>query len=441
LKSRFILVYIIVFLIYFFNPADSFSLVYIDINAPVLKKFPIAITKLVNLGDSENALEDDKITNKTLIDDLKSTGIFDILDYVMFLEYPDASGIKLETIDFDDWTIIDAEGLVKGGYRIKENDVLEVEMRLFDTYQEQLIIGKKYIGTIDDMKRIMHRFANEILLKFTGERGIFGSKISYVSDVEYYKEIFIIDIDGSNNVQITRDFSIDLSPAWSPDGMKLSYTSYKHGNPDLVINDFVKREVRTLSKRKGLNLGGEWSYDGEMLALAMNDGNNSEVYIMDAEVGTVIKKLTDYWGIDVSPTWSPDGKQIAFTSDRAGNPNIYVANVRNRRAKRITFNGKYNSSPSWSPRGDKIAFCGMTSDGMFNIFTINPDGTDLTQLTSKSKNNEGPSWSPDGRQIVFASNRKGNYDVYIMNASGANIRRLTYTKGDATAPSWSPRIE
>jgi TolB protein len=423
----------------------SFSLVYIDINAPILKQFPIAITDLVNLDDPDEDSDDYVDLNngpKTLIKDLKSTGIFDILDPVMFLEDPEKRGIKRDAINFDDWTVIGAEGLVKGGYRLKEDGTLAVEMRLFDTYQEQLIIGKRYVGAKDDMERIMHRFANEILLKFTGERGIFGSKISYVQNIKGYKEIFIMDFDGGNNIQITRDFSINIAPSWSPDGMKLSYTSYKRGNPDLVISDFVKRELFYLSKRNGLNLGAEWSHSGEELVLAMNNGNNSDIYVIDALTSTVIKRLTDYWGIDVSPTWSPDDRKVAFTSDRGGNPNIYVVKVRTRKIERLTFNGKYNASPSWSPQGDKIVFCGRTEeDKLFNIFTINPDGTDLEQLTGGSGNNENPSWSPDGRQITFSSNRNGSYDIYVMNSDGGNIKQLTFAEGDATYPAWSPRLE
>ncbi|MFC1855117.1 Tol-Pal system beta propeller repeat protein TolB [Thermodesulfobacteriota bacterium] len=437
-----IVVYIFILFSTFLYINNAYSLVYIDINAPEFKRFPIAITTLINLNDSEKFLDADlENGTQTLSKDLELTGIFEILDPVMFLEDPEKKAFKKETISFDDWTIIGSEGLVKGAYRLREDDTLEVEMRLFDTYQGQLIIGKRYIGAKDDMERIMHRFANEILLTFTGERGMFGSKISYVQDVKGYKEILVMDYDGSNPIQLTRDYSMNISPAWAPDGLKISYTSYKRGNPDLIVNDFAKREIILLSKRRGLNLGAEWSHDGSKVALTISKGNNSDIYILNSETGKIERRLTDYWGIDVSPSWSPDDSKIVFTSDRAGNPNLYIVDLDDGEPKRLTFNGKYNSSPSWSPMGDKIAYCGMTKGGSFDIFTINVDGTDAEQLTSGSKNNENPSWSPDGRQLAFASNRKGSYDIFIMNVDGANIRQLTKTKGDASAPSWSPRLE
>lgn len=440
MRNKNLFVVFVTLLVVIFTVSSSFSLVYIDINAPILKQLPLAITELVNLDGKE---PDRSITQniKTLTSDLENTGIFDILDPVAFLESPEKKGITLETIDFDDWTIVGAEGLVKGGYKIRDDNSIELEMRLFDTYQKQLIVGKRYVGGKDDVKRMMHRFANEILLKFTGERGIFGSKITYVEDIKSYKEIFVMDYDGSNNIQLTRDFSLNISPAWAPDGTKILYTSYKRGNPDLVVNDFAKGETTSISKRKGLNLGAEYSYDGKKIALTLSDGNNSNIYIIDAQDGKVIKRLTDYWGIDVSPSWSPDDTKIAFTSDRSGNPNIYVIDVDNSEAKRLSFNGKYNSSAEWSPKGDKIAFCGQDEKGLFNIYTINADGTGMERLTSGSKDNESPSWSPDGRQIAFASNRNGNYDIYVMNADGGSIRRLTFSKGNATSPSWSPKLE
>ncbi len=403
---------------------------------------PIAITELINLGVSDKGLEH-KMNKKSehLSNSLKSTGLFEILDPIMFLEDPNKAAIRLNSIDFDDWTIIGAVGLIKGGYRLKDNGMIELEMRYFDTYSKEMKIGKKYSGSKDKVTRMLNRFANEILLEFTGKRGIFGSMIAYVQVVDDYKEIFVMYYDGTAKQRVSRDFSISLSPAWSPDGEKISYTSYKYGNPDLMVSDFIQRKVYRLSKRKGLNLGAEWSPSGEKVALMLSKGNNSDIYIIDSNSGKSLERLTNYWGIDVSPTWSPDGKKLAFTSDRSGNPNIYVMDIDEKTPKRITFDAKYNSSPSWSPLGDKIAFCGQSRNGKFNIFTINKDGTGLQQLTASSRDNENPSWSPDGRYITFASNRAGNYNIYVMNSDGTGIKQLTSLKTDATAPTWSPRLE
>jgi TolB protein len=79
------------------------------------------------------------------------------------------------------------------------------------------------------------------------------------------------------------------------------------------------------------------------------------------------------------------------------------------------------------------------SDGNFDIFIINPDGSNMKRLTQENSNNEDPCWSPDGRFLVFSSNRDGGgYHLYLMNVNGQNQRRLTVLKGQDTAPSWSP---
>jgi TolB protein len=77
------------------------------------------------------------------------------------------------------------------------------------------------------------------------------------------------------------------------------------------------------------------------------------------------------------------------------------------------------------------------NDGNFDIYTINPDGSNMRRLTEDENNNEDPCWSPDGRYIVFSSNRQGGYHLYVMNSNGQNQRRISYLKGDDTSPSWS----
>ena len=139
---------------------------------------------------------------------------------------------------------------------------------------------------------------------------------------------------------------------------------------------------------------------------------------------------------DVSPSLSPDGNKIVFVSNRSGSPQIYVRDLLRGREERLTFEGKYNTSPSWSSL-NRIAYAGMT-DGKFDIYTMEADGSHLMKLTADQGNNEDPCWSPDGRYIAFASSREGQYHVYIMNANGQNQRRITYGKGDQTSPSWSP---
>jgi len=104
--------------------------------------------------------------------------------------------------------------------------------------------------------------------------------------------------------------------------------------------------------------------------------------------------------------------------------------------RRLTTSGGYNVNPRWSPKGDRIAY--TRSQGGFQIYTINPDGSGDTQLTSEGSN-ENPTWSPDGRFIAFSSRRSGGDGIYVMRADGSGQTRVSQAKGGYFQPAWSPR--
>ncbi|MFP4037630.1 MAG: Tol-Pal system beta propeller repeat protein TolB, partial [Desulfobacteraceae bacterium] len=312
---------------------------------------------------------------------------------------------------------------------------LELEVRLHDVFQGRRVFSKRLLGRVDEHRRLVHRLSNELLNLLTGQEGMYLSRIAYVNKHDKHKEIFTCDVDGHNRRQITFDDSIALLPRWSPGGEKIVYNSYKEGGLMLYIRDLSTGQDRRISSREGLNTGACWAPDKESLALTLSRGDNPDIYLIDLK-GSILKRLTDHWGIDVSPSFSPDGLKLAFVSNRSGSPQIYVYDLKTGEERRITYEGNYNTSPSWSSR-NRIAYAGM-NNGRFDIFTINPDGSDLQNLTKGRGNNEDPCWSQDGRYIVFSSNREGRYHLHLMTAGGRLQKRITFQDGEQTSPSWSP---
>jgi TolB protein len=88
-----------------------------------------------------------------------------------------------------------------------------------------------------------------------------------------------------------------------------------------------------------------------------------------------------------------------------------------------------------TPQGLILAMAYTELD--FQIFTMNPDGSELSQLTFEGSNFE-PQWSPDGNLIIFVSTRTGNREIYLMNADGSNHKKLTSNPGWDGFPDWSP---
>jgi TolB protein len=412
--------------------------IYIYIDAPATSKFPIAVPDFKNMNTVSDKHHIGTSLSSVIIENLEGSGLFRKIDKETFLGNPDSSGITSDSINWDDWSLVGAEALVRGGF-YQEEDGIRIEARLFDVIKGSFLTGKRYFGKHDDLRLISHKFSDEIILRLTGQPGIFLTQIAFVSDRSGNKEIYLMDFDGHNLVQITKHRSIALSPAWSPDGRQLVFTSYKKGNPDVYRRELFYGREHWISHYKGLNIAPEWSPDGKKIVLTLSEDNgNSDIYIINAK-GEKLSRLTREWSNDVSPCWSPDGRYIAFVSNRSGNPQIYTMEVGTKKVKRLTFEGNYNTSPAWSPRGDKIAFAGRY-EGRFAIFTINADGSALTQLTFGSGSSENPSWSPNGRHIAFSSNESGTKKIYCMLSDGSGKRTLTSGKGNDTSPSWSPYL-
>jgi TolB protein len=406
---------------------------------PGAERYPIAISPLRNLAPGDDSRKLSEGIADTIVRDLNLSGWFKVLDRSAYLENPQTSGVTLGSFDFKSWSVIGAEGLVKGGFTVQGED-LTVELRLFDVYQGKQVVGKRYTGTAKDYRRIAHRFADEIIFQFTGVQGVFNTRIAYVSTSGgRFKEIYVSHLDGSERIQVTNNRTINLSPSWSPDGRSILYTSYKEGNPSLFLFDLFSGKDVKFSSRTGLNLGAKWSPTGKQVAVTLERQGNTDIYLLDSS-GNVVRRLTEYAGIDVSPTWSPDGRSIAFVSDRSGGPQIYIMDVDSGKTRRLTFAGGYNTSPDWSPKGDRIAYTSRVG-GRFHIMTAAVQGGEPQDLTPDSGNHEDPSWSPDGRYIAFSSNRKGPYNIYIMQSNGENQQRLTASGGDDRNPAWSPRLE
>lgn len=415
--------------------------VYIDIRSPSFRKFPIAIAPFKVSTASSQDMKLGERGREILREDLDISGFFSLITPAASPEKaeatPSASGESgPENQDFQAWANLGSEALVQATL-IHQNGTLTLEARLYDVVKKELIVGKRYIGEVTDLSRMVHRFADEIMFALTGEQGFFQTKIVFVSGGPGNKDLYLMDYDGRNVIPLTHHKNIVLSPRVSPDGTRVVFTSYKAGNPDLYLKDLRTGEERKISGKPGINISPAWSPDGKRLALTLSKDGNSEIYTMNPD-GSGLTRLTNNPAIDVSPTWSPDGQKIAFVSSRGGTPQIYQMDSNGQNVQRITFEGNYNTHPSWSPRGDRIAFDAAIGGGR-NICTIHPDGSDFRILTANVGRCEMPAWSPDGRHLVFSSDRDGGSNIFLMDAEGTRIKRLTFLKGSDTYPNWIPR--
>jgi TolB protein len=367
--------------------------------------------------------------------DLDFSGYFEVMDR---LQYPPDFTVfdpNPRRIDFGRWSEVRARDLVHGVYGVR-GDQIELECRLFDVQGGRQIIGKGYKGESKILRRMAHRFADEVVLAHTGRLGIAHTHMAFTSTSTGTKEIFICDYDGENVRQLTNHGSITLSPTWSPDATKLAYTSYAAGNPDMYVINADGSSPTMVAGYHGLNTAPDWSPTGDTIAVTLSKDGNSEIYLQEA-AGKRIRRVTYDEAIDTSPSFSPDGTSIAFVTDRAGSPQIWVVDIDGRNLRRISYQGGRSFSPAWSPRGDKIAYVVELPGEGLQLFVMDADGRNPVQLTSGPGWNQEPSWSPNGTHIAFSSTRAGRSNVYTMRSDGSDVRRISFLGGENGAPAWS----
>jgi TolB protein len=289
------------------------------------------------------------------------------------------------------------------------------------------------------------RVADDVVLRFTGKRGIATTQMAFVSDQTGKKEIYIMESDGTRRRQITRNSQTNLFPDWSADAMELGYTTYRRGIADLRVlgrgNSPGGALVTKLSAdlTKADKIRAVFGPDPGWVTMVATQDGNTDLFLVRRDGGSS-KRLTEEKSIDVSPTWSPDRKRLAFASDRSGTQQIYVMDKDGGPARRLTYRGNYNATPAWSPTGEWIAYAARTGSNL-DIYLIDPDSGYTVPLIVHERTDESPSWSPDGRKIAFMSDRRGRREVYTIDIDGRNLRRVTQDFGNCSSPAWARWID
>jgi Tol biopolymer transport system component len=217
-----------------------------------------------------------------------------------------------------------------------------------------------------------------------------SGKITFRSaSADYFNEIFIMNADGSNRIQLTYDNGENREPCLSPDGSQIVYSS-------------------------SLDLDGKF-----------------EIWKINAD-GTGKTQLTDLssypYGVgDGRPSWSPDGAKIVFESSRNVWHYLYIMNADGSGVTMVNLpTSRDYQWPSFSPDGTKLLFYSNYDNG---ISTSNLDGSGLKLITTPGYH---PAWSPDGSKIVFYATWP--YPIYTIDIDGSHKTNIGY----GVDPSWSP---
>jgi TolB protein len=395
--------------------------IYIRIDEISEQKFPIAISNLVNAGKKRDSKNWSRKIPEILNNDLRLSGLFEFVEKDL---YPgeDAKNYKPDKVNFTVWKILGIQGLVKGGFTYGSDGKVKAELYLYDPIVGEQLIGHQYNANKDDFRQVAHHFADMIMEALTGYPGIFRTRLAFVCSNSSSKEICSMGVDGHGVARITADRNINISPAWSPGGGKIAYTSYTDdGFAQLKVIDLASKKTTQITNQRGVFLAPDWTPDGKMITASVSQEEDN---IFNVSLGgKLVQKLTHHWSITA----------FTFSSERAGGLHVFRADADGGNVQRLTFVGYQNDNPAWSPDGEKIVFQGR-DQGVWDLFIMNSDGSVLQRLTSSAGNNQEPTWAPNSQYIGFASNRAGGFMIYLMTAQGESQTAI----GPGTMPSWGP---
>src|SRR2546428_1543415 len=375
--------------------------------------------------------------NDVLWADLKFSALFRLPSPSFFPPQPVR---QPEDVKFEDFTQpnINAEFITFGNLQAAGDEVV-LESWLYDLKTRQDISGQRFRFKMAQIRQAAHRVADAIAEKLSAgqSRGVARTRIAFETKRGRGKEIVVSDYDGFNLQNVTSNGSVNLSPAWSPDGRKIVFSSFISRLPAIYSQELATGARAVISAEGSFNHMPAYSPDGDLVAFSSRSSRGDTDIFVAEKNGRGRRNLTNSPGADFSPTWSPTGRQIAFVSDRAGNPQIYIMDADGSNVHRIVSEGGQAVSPSWSPDGRFIVYAWQPPKRYsYDLFLLNVATGQVFQLTSTGQFNENPTWSPDSRHVTFESSRTGGTQIFIMNADGQNLRQITQT-GTNSNPAWS----
>ena len=350
----------------------------------------------------------------------------------------DASGQSLDEASRPDlslWRQRTADSLVAGSVTRLADGRFDVKFRLWDVVRGQDLGGQSYTVPQGDLRLAAHRVADYVYEKLTGEKGIFSTRIAYVTKGTNRYNLWVADADGENAQAALASPEPIISPVWSSSGTQLAYVSFESRKPVVYVHSVASGQRRLVANFKGNNSAPAWSPDGGTLAVTLSRDGGSQLFTVPAGGGEP-RRLTQSASIDTEPRYSADGGTIYFVSDRGGAPQIYKMSAGGGNPTRVTFTGTYNISPSVSPDGRWLAYISRVGGG-FKLHVMELTSGNVTALTDTTAD-ERPSFAPNSKLIVYATRLGGREALMTTTLDGKIKARLAGQAGDIREPDWGP---
>ena len=400
----------------------------------VAKPAPVAVVPFGWEGDAADMPLD---VAQVITDDLLRSGRFAPVGEDKMLQKPTDGA----DVDFQDWSFVGVEAVVVGKVIQTGANAYTLQFQLFDVFGRRQLVGYRMPASRGTMRGAAHRAADMIYEKLTGIKGVFGTKVAYVTakgqgDARMYS-LIVSDQDGENDYTIMESKDPIMSPAWSPDSRQLAYVSFEGNKSSIFVQTLRTGNRFQVSSKPGINGAPSFSPDGKKLAVTLGgvDGN-LDIYVLDINSRRTTR-LTTSRAIDTEGSWSPDGDYVYFTSDRSGGPQVYRVSANGGTPERVTYEGSYNARPRLSPDGKRLAMV-HNDRGNYRIAVMNLERKDLLVL-STGRQDESPSFAPNSDILIYATREGRDGVLETVSADGLIRQKMASgAGGDVREPVWSP---
>ena len=361
--------------------------------------------------------------------DLERCGLFQVVDGPVPVDetgFPDYNGLRGRG----------AQAVVAGSAARLADGRVDVRYRLWDVVKGTDQGGQSEPVLQADLRLAAHHVADQVYEKLTGEKGVFSTRIAFVTHSGNAFSLVVTDADGDNPQTVRRARESVISPAWSPDGRELAYVSFEENHKAVVyIQNLQTGARRVLANFRGSNSAPAFSPDGSQLTVTLSKDGGSHVFVLPRAGGNPVR-VTQSTAIDTEARFAPDGRSIFFVSDRGGGPQIYRQPLGGGDAQRVTFSGPYNISPAVSPDGKLLAY--ISRQGGFKLMVLDlVNGGDPQAITDTS-DDESPSFAPNGRFILYSTRVNGREALMTATVDGRFKSVLGDSANEYREPAWGP---
>ena len=291
-------------------------------------------------------------------------------------------------------------------------------------------------------------------------------KVLFTSSRDGNREVYIMNPDGSEQVNLTHHPADDQQAVWSPTGDQILFASNRGhkvwGTWDLYLMDPDGANVRRVFKKEDFRDSPTWSPDGKQIAYVNSNWDAGESHTYIAPLG---EQEEEHIVEGFAPAWSPNGRELAYVAYILDARRVGLIDIRTKKITRLLPRkaNSWQNSPSWSTMGDKLVFSWNKNplppnhrpgrdrfppewEKKESIYIVNRDGTDLQQLVDEvGPKAVNPVLSSDGSEVLYTQEVNGRQQIFKLDLNSGITAQLTHvghlyqanTDGDWFDPAYA----